>query len=342
MRVDLIATLGLILVNIIVSIWSINKANYNKSVTESRLKWLKDTKKMLVEYSKLISEMQILREDDIQNFIKKRTGLRKAQSKLLMQYKPYSINKIYSGNMNKNDEGVIKSFEELLNYIEHIVGNKKMKKIKADTIEGLLLNTLEFMSDVLENSEDNERVVIPGAEIRYINEVLPLYQSAISKNEWDKISRKKLFYFTKKKSYRYNKITLENIKIITRDFDASGRGSNQETYNINTDDKNLINKYFVKINKQTQTVRDYLSSTLKRLEDGGYKLPNTLKSDRGSTYLSKDSQSSFLRPATYTGMKSDVYFYEINFSKDYSETIAKKIIGETLKINSKKNTTPER
>ena len=76
-----------------------------------------------------------------------------------------------------------------------------MKKIKADTIEGLLLNTLEFMSDVLENSEDNERVVIPGAEIRYINEVLPLYQSAISKNEWDKISRKKLFYFTKKKSY---------------------------------------------------------------------------------------------------------------------------------------------
>ena len=71
-------------------------------------------------------------------------------------------------------------------------------------------------------------------------------------------------------------------------------------------------------------------------------MPNTLKSDRGSTYLSKDSQSSFLRPATYTGMKSDVYFYEINFSKDYSETIAKKIIGETLKINSKKNTTPER
>ena len=120
-----------------------------------------------------------------------------------------------------------------------------MKKIKTDTIEGLLLNTLEFMSDVLENSEDNERVVIPGAEIRYINEVLPLYQSAISKNEWDKISRKKLFYFTKKKSYRYNKITLENINIITKDFDASGKGSNQETYNINTDDKNLINACWI-------------------------------------------------------------------------------------------------
>ena len=137
MRVDLIATLGLILVNIIVSIWSINKQNYNKTVTESRLKWLKKTKKMLIEYSILISDIQSLREDDIQTFIKKRTDLRKVQSKILMQYKPYSINKIYSGNINKNDEGVIKSFEELLNYVEHIVRNKSLK---------IIINKIELIS----------------------------------------------------------------------------------------------------------------------------------------------------------------------------------------------------
>ena len=98
--------------------------------------------------------------DWLQNFIKKRTGLRKAQSKLLMQYKPYSINKIYSGNMNKNEIHTpnlkTKPWHLLLIKFMSIfkIGSSKSDRITDSKLERNLNQILDFMESLMETQND--------------------------------------------------------------------------------------------------------------------------------------------------------------------------------------------
>ncbi|OFI48032.1 hypothetical protein BG262_00590 [Floricoccus penangensis] len=322
MEIGLISTLGFVFANLVVSIWGINKESYNKAVTESRLRWLRENKDILVSYEDKVSDIQLV--DTVESFREKVYELRKLQSEIIVNYKPYKI-----VDLSKYKQEGDNNFKVINKYLDE---EKKRTKINSDELEQLMLNTLEFILDILEkvNLKARVQMVIPDAELRYINEVLPIYQTGISKHEWSKISKK---FFEKRDNKEYSTIVFENVKRITDQFEKKydqlkdlKEDSSISTIEVDPD----VSKYYLE-KRADETIIDYLAQTLKRLEKDGKTIKEVI-SPTGDYYLTNDKYAPLIKPAIYKGAL-DRFRYETDFDEMYAPVIAREIIRGILRQN---------
>lgn len=280
-----------------------HSSHFNKksALVDSRLKWLKNSKKQINSYMNELSRyLETEDKEKKQELLAILNQITSKKNMLMMQYKPHSLNFEVSLSAEQQSE---ERFEKISSILKKYKNN-----LTNDRLEELFLNYLYITEDILRDSFDNGSIY--QSEIRYIADALPIIYSGVQKNEWGKISGSA--------KINYNDIVLENLTKLTEEYIKNSEIDVEEIEYKNIEDSvpEMLNG---------ETVPAYFERVFMDLENRDFNFKPYF-GKRGHKYLAFDNPKGIIRIGEKTLKNGQKMYYELNLGKEHAPKVMKKII----------------